>query len=165
MLCEPCSHCEGRGYLLSSETVAYKVLREIRKDLPRFCGRRIALSVNRRVAERLLGPDRAALHGLEQELGREVEIRARADLHQEQFELVALDEGPPVPLALPWLSAGARGGRQETIAERIEERGESPEIPQGIEVVSAEDAPAPAEAVDAKEESLILAPSRDAEEA
>ncbi|HET6304531.1 MAG TPA: Rne/Rng family ribonuclease [Myxococcota bacterium] len=165
MLCEPCPHCEGRGYLLSSETVAYKVLREIRKDLPRFCGRRIALSVNRRVAERLLGPDRAALHGLEQELGREVEIRARADLHQEQFELVALDEGPPVPLTLPWLGAGGRGGREETIAERIEERGEPLEIPQGIEVISAGDPPAPAEAVDAKEESLILAPSPEAEEA
>ena len=165
MLCEPCPHCEGRGYLLSSETVAYKVLREIRKDLPRFCGRRIALSVNRRVAERLLGPDRGALHALEQELGREVEIRARADLHQEQFELVALDEGPPVPLTLPWLGAGGRGGREETIAERIEERGEPLEIPQGIEVISAGDPPAPAEAVDAKEESLILAPSPEAEEA
>jgi len=165
MLCEPCPHCEGRGYLLSSETVAYKVLREIRKDLPRFCGRRIALSVNRRVAERLLGPDRAALHGLEQELGREVEIRARADLHQEQFELVALDEGPPVPLTLPWLGAGGRRGREETIAERAEEPGEPSGIPQGIEVISAGDPPAPAEAVDAKEESLILAPSPEAEEA
>jgi hypothetical protein len=42
------------------------------------------------------------------------------------------------------------------------------EIPSGIEPGPAEDAPAdpaPAEAVDAKEESLILAPSRETEEA
>ena len=41
--------------MLSAESVAYKVLREIRKDLPRFCGRQIAVSVNARVAEMLLG--------------------------------------------------------------------------------------------------------------
>jgi ribonuclease G len=168
MLCEPCSHCEGRGYLLSSETVAYKVLREIRKDLPRFCGRRIALSVNRRVAERLLGPDRAALHGLERELGRDVEIRARADLHQEQFELVALDEGPPVALALPWLGGRAPGVREERTPEPVvEPGGEAQEPPSGGEAAAGGDEPGapPAEAVDAKEESLILAPSRETEEA
>ena len=153
MLCEPCAHCEGRGYLLSSETVAYKVLREIRRDLPRFCGHRIALSVNRRVAERLLGPDRGALDALEQELGRELEIRARADLHQEQFELVALDEGPPVPLTLAWLSTAASA--------------EEAALPEGTEASDASDPPPPeppAEAVDAKDESLILAPSRETEE-
>ncbi len=161
MLCEPCAHCEGRGYLLSSETVAYKVLREIRKDLPRFCGRRIALSVNRRVAERLLGPDQGELHSLEQGLGREVEIRARADLHQEQFELVALDEGPPVPLTLAWLGAEAGGSTEP-------EAGDELAIPQGsfdsTESPPASDPDPSSEAVDAEEESLILAPSRETEE-
>ncbi|MEN8182586.1 MAG: Rne/Rng family ribonuclease [Myxococcota bacterium] len=112
-LCEPCAHCDGRGYLLSGESVAYKVLREIRKDLPRFCGRRVALSVNRRVAEHLLGPERETLRDLEGELGRQIEIRARADLHQEQFELVALDDGPAVDLRVDWLSAGTEAKQEE----------------------------------------------------
>jgi ribonuclease G len=103
MLCEPCGYCEGRGYVLSSESVAYKVLREIRKDLPRFCGRQIAVTVNPQVAEVLLGPAHQAQIELSQELGREIEIRARPGLHQEQFEVVALDEGPPVSLSLRWL--------------------------------------------------------------
>jgi ribonuclease G len=102
-LCEPCSWCEGRGYVLSAESVAYKVLREIRKDLPRFCGRRIALSVHPSVAEMLLSRARKAVARLGEELGREIEIRARPGQHQEQFEVVALDEGPPVDLALSWL--------------------------------------------------------------
>jgi ribonuclease G len=102
-LCEPCSWCEGRGYVLSAESVAYKVLREIRKDLPRFCGRRIALSVHPSVAEMLLSRARKAVARLGQELGREIEIRARPGQHQEQFEVVALDAGPPVDLALSWL--------------------------------------------------------------
>jgi ribonuclease G len=104
MLCEPCSHCEGRGYVLSSESVAYKVLREIRKDLPRFCGREIAVTVNPEVAAALLGPARQASADLITQLGREIEIRARPGLHQEQFEVTALDEGPPVKLVLGWLS-------------------------------------------------------------
>ncbi len=103
-LCEPCSYCEGRGYVLSRQSVAYKVLREIRKDLPRFRGRRIALAVHPRVAEQLLGAERGSLADLEQELARELEIRARPDLHQEQFEVLALDEGPPVAFAIPWLT-------------------------------------------------------------
>ena len=102
-LCEPCAHCEGRGYVISAETVAYKVLREIRKDLPRFCGRQIAVRANPRVAEMLLGPAWKATQKLGEDLGRELEIRATPGLHQEQFEVVALDAGPPVTLSLGWL--------------------------------------------------------------
>ena len=103
MLCEPCGYCEGRGYVLSAESVAFKVLREIRKDLPRFCGRAIAVSVNPRVAQVLLGPAHRAKVDLAEELGREIEIRARTGLHQEQCEIVALGDGPPVSLGLSWL--------------------------------------------------------------
>ena len=112
-LCEPCSYCEGRGYVASTETVAFKVLREIRKDLPRFCGREIALTVSPRVAEMLLGRARKATQALGEQLGREIEIRARAGLHQEQFEVVAVDEGPPVSLSVDWLSGREAADRDE----------------------------------------------------
>ncbi len=104
-LCEPCAYCEGRGYVLSRESVAFKVLREIRKDLPRFRGHKIALSVQARVAEQLLR-ERASLQTLERELGREIEVRAKPGLHQEQFEITAMDEGPAIPLTLRWLGLG-----------------------------------------------------------
>jgi len=104
-LCEPCGYCDGRGYVLSGESVAYKVLREIHKDLPRFCGRQIAVAVAPEVAEVLLGPARKSLAALSADLGREVEIRARPGIHQEQFEVSALDEGPPVEIPLRWLGA------------------------------------------------------------
>jgi ribonuclease G len=102
-ICEPCGHCEGKGYVISAESVAFKVLREIRKDLPKICGRRIAVSVNDRVAEKLLGPARKALHNLGESLEREIEVRALPGLHQEQFEVIALDQGPAVEIPLRWL--------------------------------------------------------------
>jgi len=118
MLCEPCTYCEGRGYVLSRESVAFKVLREIRKDLPRFRGRRIALAVNPRVAEQLLR-ERRSLAALEERLGRAIEVRARPGLHQEQFEVTALEEGPPVEMAIPWL--GMQPLAEEPDAEPSEE--------------------------------------------
>jgi ribonuclease G len=116
-LCEPCSHCEGRGYVLSRESVAYKVLRDVRTDLPRFGGRRIAISVHPRVAELLLGSEREALAELEIQLGRAIEVRAVPGLHQEQFELSALDQGPPVALHMPWLGLGESEGPAEALFE------------------------------------------------
>lgn len=116
VLCEPCSYCEGRGFVLSRKSVAFKVLREVRNDLPRFSSRRIAISVNSLVAEQLLRDGHAAVAQLGEELGREIEIRARPGIHQEQFEVTALDSGPPVSIPLRWLD-GPRPSTEKDAAE------------------------------------------------
>jgi len=104
-LCEPCSYCEGKGYVLSARSVAFKVLRAIRRDLSRISGRQVALTVAPPVAELLLGEEKAVLAELSADVGREVEVRARPGMHHEQFEVEALDEGPPVAISLGWLGA------------------------------------------------------------
>ena len=104
-VCEPCSYCEGKGYVLSSRSVSYRILRAIRADLARLSGRQVALSVAPSVAELLLGAERESVAALEAEVGRAIEIRARPGMHHEQFEVEALDEGPPVTVTLPWLTA------------------------------------------------------------
>lgn len=102
-LCEPCSHCEGRSYVLSRESVAFRVLREIKKHLPRLTGRSIAVAVNPHVAEELLVRGKQSLADLSRRIGKEIEVRARPGMHQEQFELLVLEAGPPVELSLSWL--------------------------------------------------------------
>jgi ribonuclease G len=114
-LCEPCPYCERKGYVLSEESVAHKVLREIQKDLQRFGGRQVAVTVNRRVAEQLLGPVKPLLEALEARLGRDIEVRARADLHQEQFEVTPLGESSPIAFEVPWL--GGNGSQPRGAAE------------------------------------------------
>jgi ribonuclease G len=116
-LCEPCASCEGRGYVLSAESVGFKVMREIRKKLPAFCGREIAVAVSPQVAHQLLGPESGALEELCEELGRRIEVRARPGLHQEQFEIFALDQGPPVELALAWLGEPEKDEPEESEPE------------------------------------------------
>ncbi|MAI78152.1 MAG: Rne/Rng family ribonuclease [Deltaproteobacteria bacterium] len=112
-LCEPCPNCEGRGFLLSGQTVAHNILREIRNDLPKISGRKIAIAVSPRVAEELLRIEEEPLAKLAADLGREIEIRARPGLHQEQFEVEALDDGPPVETELRWLRDPAEIAAEE----------------------------------------------------
>lgn len=156
-LCEPCPYCERRGYVLSDESVAHKVLREIQKDLLRFGGRHVAVTVNRRVAEQLLGTARPLLEALEARLGREIEVRARGDLHQEQFEVCAVGEATPAAFQVPWL--GGNGSKPK------EDEASLPEPQLALELVgdAADAQPAPATAtelatqpVDAEGESPIL---------
>lgn len=134
-LCEPCAYCEGRGYVLSRESVGFKVLREIRKDLPRFCGKRLAVGVAPSVAEELLRSGAKALEKLSEDLGRQVEVHARPGFHLEQFEVTALEPGPPVDLDLRWLEdpeqRKAREAREqaERQARKREEEAQEEEKP------------------------------------
>jgi ribonuclease G len=148
ILCEPCSFCEGRGYVLSGKSVAFKVLREIRNDLPRFCGREIALTVSPQVAEQLLTSGQNALEELSGELGKRIEVRARPGLHQEQFELTALDQGEAVSIPLKWLGSPADADDEKAESSQDSEAGED-----------AGEAEAVAEAVDAAD-----VPEKDANE-
>ena len=122
-LCEPCVHCEGRGYMLSGESVAYNILREIKNDMQRLSGQKIAITVSPRVAEKLLSGENAPLDTLSEELGREIEVRARAGLHEEQFEVESLEPGPAAEFAPAWLRDPAEIAAEEK-AER-ERRNES----------------------------------------
>ena len=149
-LCESCANCEGRGYVLSSESMAYKILREIRKDLPRFCGRQIAISVHPRVAEVLLAHAHKACAELGRELGREIEIRSQPGLHQEQFEVTALDTGPPVSVPLRWLGSAP---------ESNDETASSAELPTEADESSSAAAPGTSEPEDAAADKAEPAPT------
>jgi ribonuclease G len=112
-LCEPCGYCEGRSYILSSESVGFRVLREIRKHLPKLKGRPIAVAVNPRVAEELLTGSKQALADLSEEIGRDIEVRARPGIHQERFELTVLEHGSSAEIELAWLRERHPDAQQE----------------------------------------------------
>ncbi len=137
-LCEPCSYCEGRSYVLSRESVAFRVLRGVRKHLPNLRGRSIAIAVNPHVAEELLTRCKEALAKLGEAIGKDIEVRARPGIHQEQYELTVLEPGPPAELELAWLNerhpdarkhadeaSGRRGSRSR--GGRGRERGKRPD--------------------------------------
>jgi len=152
-LCEPCAHCGGKGYLLSDQSMAHKVLREIRRIAPRLGGGPLAATLNHRVAAQLLGPEKSGLSHLEAELGFPIEVRARTDLHQEHFEMSAADSGREdrthrPPLAIPWLPIPKDESEAppEEAAAAVEESAppaETEETAESAESAESAEAPAP----------------------
>ena len=158
-LCEPCSYCEGRSYVLSRESVGFRVLREIRKHMPKLRGRSIAVAVNPHVAEELLSKSKAALAELSEAIGKDIEVRARPGMHQEQYELMVLEAGPPAEIELDWLNdthpdarkakekqEGGEGGskRGRRRGGRGRGRGGNGAAPEGEEAPASEETPAAA---------------------
>jgi ribonuclease G len=87
MLHEPCFYCDGTGQLQSKETIAFEILREIRRrrgDLP---GYTIVVNAHPAVADLLTGPEKEALAVAENKYMRKIMVQPRKEYHLEQFDL------------------------------------------------------------------------------
>ncbi|HTG00183.1 MAG TPA: Rne/Rng family ribonuclease [Nitrospirota bacterium] len=87
-LCEPCPYCDGRGYIKSSRTVCYEVLRELRRAFTRAEEKKALVTVNSMVADMLYDEERQGVEELEREFLKKIVIKADPNLHQEQYEVV-----------------------------------------------------------------------------
>ena len=90
VLTEPCPYCSGTGTIRSSSTICYEILSELKKIAPELNGHRVLLRVNPDIARALSEEEHAVLKDLKQSLGRDIAIRPDAQLHHEQFDLMAI---------------------------------------------------------------------------
>jgi ribonuclease G len=90
ILCEPCGYCEGRSYTKSAATVCYELFREIRKIGSSPKNKKIIIGVHPDVANLLYDEERQSIEQLEREFHKKVIIKADANLHIEQFDIVTL---------------------------------------------------------------------------
>ena len=86
-LTEPCQHCEGKGYTKSRRTVAYGLLRELRRQGNLIEGDTVLVEVNPDIAQVLAGPDHVYLEEIEKRLQKRIMVKARASFAIEDFEL------------------------------------------------------------------------------
>ena len=94
-LCDPCPNCEGRGYVQSTQTVCYKIFRELPKAASYVKAETISLQAHPEVVEELLGEDAETVLAIEARIGRRLSIKPNHDFHVEQFEIAAgIDAGP-----------------------------------------------------------------------
>ncbi|OIP40683.1 MAG: ribonuclease E/G [Deltaproteobacteria bacterium CG2_30_63_29] len=91
-LCEPCFYCEGRGYIKSRESVAYEILREIRRMLPRIEAGEIEVLAHPDVAHLLYDEERDSIEKFEQATAKRIEIKAHPSFHIEQFEVMPVEK-------------------------------------------------------------------------
>jgi ribonuclease G len=84
---EPCFYCDGTGQLQSKETVAYEILRELRRrhsDLP---GYTVVVHAHPAVADVLMGDEKDAVAAAENKFMRKITVIPRTEYHLEQFDL------------------------------------------------------------------------------
>jgi len=91
-LSSPCPYCQGKGYLKSPNSIAYEIFRELVKNKAELAGKSIKLYVNTLVAELLLGREKALLEMLEKAYQIKLEVVAKDNFHQEQYEYSVLEK-------------------------------------------------------------------------
>ncbi len=83
----PCPYCEGRGRVLTAETMGLKVRRELRKALASAKGAAVLADVHPDVYAFLFRDGDAWVRQLEQQTGRRLRVRAREGLHLERLRI------------------------------------------------------------------------------
>jgi ribonuclease G len=87
LLHEPCFYCDGTGHLQSKESVAYEILREIRRRREGLPGYTISVTCHPAVADFLTSGARTGLQEAESRYMRRIHVTARTEYHLEQFDL------------------------------------------------------------------------------
>ena len=93
-LTEPCQHCEGKGYTKSRRTIAYELMRELRRLGSLIEGDTVIVEVHPDVAQSLATTDRAFLDDMEKRLQKRIVVKARGSFHLEDFEIRSPGEKP-----------------------------------------------------------------------
>jgi ribonuclease G len=90
VLTEPCPYCAGSAVIKSASTICYEILSEVKKISADLNGQSLVLRVNPDIARAFRDEERAVFKDLKQSIGREIALRPDAQLHHEQFDLMAI---------------------------------------------------------------------------
>lgn len=88
----PCPCCNGTGRILSSETMAGRVLEALRQAAQDATGDALYVRVHTQVALQLIGPGGTLAAETEERLGKALFIRANETMHPEDFDIAVGDE-------------------------------------------------------------------------
>lgn len=86
-LCEPCTHCEGKGFVKSKRTVAYEILREIEREGNERDAKKILVEAHPDVIDILAIDERETMEQLERRYRKQIYLQAVMDSHPEQYEV------------------------------------------------------------------------------
>ena len=84
---EPCFYCDGTGQLQSKQTIAYEILRQIRRERMNLPGYIIIVNAHPAVVDLLKSDERVAVTEAERLFQRRLELIPRKEYHLEQFDL------------------------------------------------------------------------------
>jgi ribonuclease G len=85
---EPCFYCDGTGNLQSKQTVAYEILRQIKRERMSLRGYSVVVNAHPAVVDLLKNEERTAVQEAERRYQRRIELVPRREYHLEQFDLI-----------------------------------------------------------------------------
>jgi len=88
---EPCPYCQGRGEILSPESVSIAAERELRERAANEDEEAFIVTVHPEVAAYLIGSRGETIDRIEKIIGRPVYVRANNELHIEKFDIFGGD--------------------------------------------------------------------------
>jgi ribonuclease G len=92
-LYEPCFYCDGTGNTQSKLTIAYEVLRQIRREKDQLPGYNIIVNCHPAVADTLKHEIREVLEEVQKRTMRRIVVASKPEYHIEQFDLQGKSRG------------------------------------------------------------------------
>lgn len=90
-LLDACPYCEGRGRVKSHVTIAYEILRAIKREKTHLeDGKRIVVRLHPEIANFLYDEESHSLDYLEREINQKVIMKVSPELRHEQYEISAI---------------------------------------------------------------------------
>jgi ribonuclease G len=90
ILCEDCPNCDGRGFIMTAETVCFEIFREIIRQHRQFTFDEILILAHQNVIELLLDDQSLALADMEEQTGKAIRLQPEALYLQDQFDVVLM---------------------------------------------------------------------------
>ncbi len=90
VLCEPCSYCDGKGFVKSPLTVCYEIFTELRRIARGKKNCKIMITANLQVADLIYDDEREGIERIERENGFKIIVKADKNYHQEFYEVATL---------------------------------------------------------------------------
>ncbi len=84
---EPCFYCDGTGQIQSRTTIAYEILRQIRRERHTLPGYVVLVNAHPAIVDLMQGEEKEAVTEAERRYMRRIEFVPRREYHIEQFDL------------------------------------------------------------------------------
>ena len=87
-LCEPCSYCDGRGYIKQKATIAHEIFRDLEREgksnNPRAT---TVVHCHTDVGDYIYEEETEALEDIERRIGRHIVLKLEPEYHRERYEI------------------------------------------------------------------------------
>ena len=90
VLCEDCPSCDGRGFVMTAETVCFEIFREIIRQSRQFEFDEVMVLAHQDVIELLLDEQARSLAELGEQTGKSIRLQTEALYLQDQFDVILM---------------------------------------------------------------------------